>query len=86
MNEGTIESGAYNILGNGNICLGYNENGECTDILVVEVNGGAPSGGIIVIENGKIVPELSDNEESKTRLELEQNIIGINDIVAYRRI
>lgn len=63
---GVVESGTYNVLENGNICLEtYNrENGKCEDstddedtdinILEVEVNGETPDGGTIQIEKGKL--------------------------------
>ena len=34
---------------------------------------------LLLIENGKIVQELGNNKDSKTILELEQNMIGLND-------
>ena len=78
LNNRPIVSGKYNILENGNVCLEYAEN-ECIDELVIEVNGETPKGGTIVIENGKIVPSLSEDEDSKTILELDQDMIGFND-------
>ena len=49
-----IEDKTYNILENGNICLGYDNDNKCNDELVVEVSGKHPKEGTITITNGII--------------------------------
>jgi len=77
MNSGEIPNKAYQIMRDGNICLGeLNNNGVCIgiegrennkdDILIVEGKGEKPKEGTIIIENGQIVKEL------KTELYLEK--------------
>ncbi len=53
-NEG-INEGTYNVLDNGNICLEYNQDKtECTNELIVKVDGDIPDSGIITITGGAV--------------------------------
>lgn len=49
-----IENGTYNIIDKGNICLQYNEEETCINMLEVKTEGEVPTSGTVTIENGKI--------------------------------
>ena len=50
-----IEDGVYNIIENGNICLEYDTDNKCTNVLEVEVNGEVPDiGSTVTIKEGTI--------------------------------
>ena len=50
-----ISNGEYNILSDGNICLGILVNNVCDgDTLKVEMDGEVPTGGTIIIDNGTV--------------------------------
>ena len=50
-----ISDGEYNILSDGNICLGILVNNVCDgDTLKVEMDGEVPTGGTIIIDNGTV--------------------------------
>ena len=86
-----IETGFYNIMSDGNICLEEykfeNEAYVCLDndendennILVVEIKGDVPTSGVIAIEKGNIVKELNkDGTTTKTELNIGDYTIGYN--------
>ena len=55
LDDKVISDGTYNIMYNGNICLGtYSDNICDGEILEVEVNGVIPTGGLITIKNNKV--------------------------------
>ena len=56
MKNGAIKDGNYNILENGNICIGTITDNTCDNELEIEVNGDKPKSGVITVTNG----ELSD--------------------------
>jgi prepilin-type N-terminal cleavage/methylation domain-containing protein len=54
-----IEDGTYDILENGNICIGKFENDVCKgEILEIKVNGQKPNGDKITIKDGQIVSHV----------------------------
>lgn len=69
LNGTVLEDGLYSVEENGNIKKDDNE-------FVVDVNGDIPEhGSTIVLEEGKVVAELTDNAASRTSL-----IVGIYKI------
>ena len=86
-----IETGFYNIMSDGNICLEEykfeNEAYVCLDndenaennILIVEIKGDVPTSGVIALENGNIVKELNkDGTTTKTELNIGDYTIAYN--------
>ena len=55
LNNKKLENKIYNILENGNICLGTITDSVCSDEMKVEVKGETPSGGKISISDGEIL-------------------------------
>ena len=62
LNNKKLTNKSYNILKNGNICIGYNEN-KCSKELKVEVNGETPSGGKITLSSGEIKDYILNYQE-----------------------
>ena len=54
LNGAKVEAGTYNIIEKGNICLKYDEEEKCIDILKVETKGKVPTSGTVTINGGKI--------------------------------
>ena len=86
-----IETGTYNIMSNGNICLEEyklendvyvcldNDENNNNNELKVEIKGNTPTSGIIALQKGNIVKELNkDGITSKTELKIGDYNIGYN--------
>lgn len=55
LNDITVEDGSYDIMNNGNICLGILNSDVCSgDILKINLDGQIPNGGVIVVKNSKV--------------------------------
>ena len=79
LNNKSITDGTYPIMPDGNVCLGTLTDNACDkDILKVEVKVEKPSGGMLAIEKGQIVNQLSTNEEGKTELIIDNKTIVKN--------
>ena len=54
MENKRLNDGTYNVMSNGNICLGTLTNSACDNELIVEVAGETPESGIVTIKSRKI--------------------------------